>query len=88
MTYEYMASFFLMLVRAAHLCHGCQYEIQAHALGRYNLLGQLPDRFIHTGKNRSLILTAISALFAWFIPGLILEKDYRKAKKELGASHV
>lgn len=35
-----------------------------------------------------LLLTAISAIFAWLIPGIIMEADYRKAKKELVAANV
>ena len=35
-----------------------------------------------------LLLTAFSALAAWFIPGIIMQREYRKAKKELGAANV
>ncbi|OSZ73724.1 hypothetical protein CAP36_17110 [Chitinophagaceae bacterium IBVUCB2] len=35
-----------------------------------------------------LLLTAISAIFAWLIPGIIMEVDYRKAKKELAEANV
>lgn len=35
-----------------------------------------------------LLLTAISAIFAWLIPGIIMEVDYRKAKKELVEANV
>lgn len=35
-----------------------------------------------------LLLTAFSAVFAWFIPGILMEKDYRKAKKELAKANV
>ncbi|MFT3978826.1 MAG: hypothetical protein QM687_00040 [Ferruginibacter sp.] len=33
-----------------------------------------------------LLLTAFSAIAAWFIPGLLMEKEYRKYKKEKGAN--
>lgn len=35
-----------------------------------------------------LLLTAFSAIFAWLIPGIFLERDYRKAKKEESVRHV
>ena len=35
-----------------------------------------------------LLLTAFSAVFAWLIPGIIMEKDYRQAKKGLAQSNV
>ncbi len=35
-----------------------------------------------------LLLTAFSAVFAWLIPGIIMERDYRKAKRGLAESHV
>jgi hypothetical protein len=28
------------------------------------------------------LLTAFSAIIAWFIPGLFMEKEYRMAKKQ------
>ena len=35
-----------------------------------------------------LLLTAFSAITAWLIPGIIMEKDYKKAKRELAAANV
>jgi hypothetical protein len=35
-----------------------------------------------------LLLTALSSIGAWLIPGLILEKEYRKAKMKLKEAHV
>ena len=35
---------------------------------------------VYTTIKIDLLLTAFSALMAWFIPGLIMEKDYRQAK--------
>ena len=43
---------------------------------------------IFTPIKIDLLLTAFSAVFAWLVPGIIMEKDYRKAKKELAAAHV
>ncbi len=35
-----------------------------------------------------LLLTAFSAVVAWLIPGIIMEKEYRKAKKGLATANV
>lgn len=35
-----------------------------------------------------LLLTALSAVFAWLIPGIIMERDYRKAKQKLKQTNV
>ena len=43
---------------------------------------------IFTTVKIDLLLTAFSAVSAWFIPGIIMEKDYRKAKKGLAAANV
>jgi len=43
---------------------------------------------VFTGAKIDLILVAVSAVFAWLIPGIILEKDYRAAKKGLEQAHV
>jgi hypothetical protein len=43
---------------------------------------------IYTSIKIDLLLTALSAIFAWFIPGIIMEKDYKKAKKGLSAANV
>lgn len=38
---------------------------------------------VFTSVKIDLLLTALAAISAWFIPGLILEQNYRKAKREL-----
>lgn len=43
---------------------------------------------IYTTLKTDLLLTAFSAVFAWLVPGIIMEKDFRKAKRELAAKHV
>ncbi len=35
-----------------------------------------------------LLLMALSAILAWFIPGLLMQKEYRIYKKEQAAAHV
>ena len=41
-----------------------------------------------TNYKIDLLLTALSAIVAWFIPGLLMEKEYRRYKKEQAAPHV
>lgn len=43
---------------------------------------------IYTTIKIDLLLTAFSAVFAWLIPGIIMEKEYRKAKKGLAKANV
>lgn len=43
---------------------------------------------IYTTVKIDLLLTAFSAIVAWFIPGIIMQKDYRKALKELAKNNV
>ncbi len=43
---------------------------------------------IYTTIKIDLLLTAFSAVFAWLIPGIIMEKEYRKAKKGLTTANV
>jgi hypothetical protein len=41
-----------------------------------------------TNYKIDLLLTALSAIVAWFIPGLLMEKEYRRYKKEQATLHV
>jgi hypothetical protein len=43
---------------------------------------------VYTPIRIDLLLTALSAIAAWFIPGLVMEKEYRKYKKEQALAHV
>jgi hypothetical protein len=43
---------------------------------------------VYTPVKTDLLLVAVSAIFAWLLPGIIMEKDYRKAKKEIASQHV
>ena len=43
---------------------------------------------IYTSIKIDLILVALSSVFAWLVPGIIMEKDYRKAKRELAQANV
>jgi len=43
---------------------------------------------VYTPIKIDLILVALSAIFAWFIPGILMEKEYRIYKKEQADLHV
>jgi len=43
---------------------------------------------IFTTIKIDLLLVAASAILAWLVPGIIMERDYRNAKKELARTHV
>ena len=43
---------------------------------------------VYTPIKIDLILVALSAIFAWLIPGILMEKEYRIYKKEQAALHV
>jgi hypothetical protein len=43
---------------------------------------------IFTSIKIDLLLTAASAIMAWLIPGILMEREYRVYKKEQAASHV
>jgi hypothetical protein len=43
---------------------------------------------VYTTLRIDLLLTALAAIAAWFIPGLIMEKEYRLYKKEQNALDV
>jgi len=43
---------------------------------------------IYTSIKIDLILVAMSSVFAWLVPGIIMEKDYRKAKRGLAEANV
>lgn len=43
---------------------------------------------VYTPVKIDLILVALSAIFAWLIPGILMEKEYRIYKKEQATLHV
>lgn len=43
---------------------------------------------VFTPAKIDLLLISASSVFAWFIPGIIMEKDYRKAKRGLAEANV
>ena len=43
---------------------------------------------LYTSVKFDLLLTAFAAVAAWLIPGIIMERDYRRAKKGLAQANV
>jgi hypothetical protein len=43
---------------------------------------------VYTSVKIDLLLVAVSAILAWFVPGLIMEKEYRNYKKEQARVNV
>ncbi len=43
---------------------------------------------IYTSIKADLLLTAASAIMAWLIPGILMEKEYRQYKREQATLHV
>lgn len=43
---------------------------------------------IYTSIKIDLLLTAFSAVFAWLIPGIIMERGYKQAKRDLKKANV
>lgn len=43
---------------------------------------------VYTSIKVDLILVALSAIFAWLVPGILMEKEYRIYKKEQAELHV
>lgn len=85
--YNYTASFFLMLYGIPTFITGTSMKFKPMLWGGV-ICWVSCLLSVYTPVKTDLMLTAVSALFAWLIPGLILEKDYRKAKKELEAANV
>lgn len=85
--YEYSSAFFLLLYGLPTFVTGISMKFRPMLLG--GLLCWICCIItIYTSIKIDLILIAVSSVFAWLIPGIIMEKDYRKAKKGLAAANV
>ena len=85
--YEFNSSFFLMLYGLPTFVTGVSMKFKPMLWG--GLLCWVSCLVtIYTPVKTDLILVALSSIFAWLVPGIIMEKDYRKAKRELTAAHV
>jgi uncharacterized membrane protein len=84
---EYVSSLFLLLYGIPTFVTGTACRFRPMTWGGL-LCWACCIAALYTSIRVDLLLTAFAALAAWFLPGIILEKDYRKAKKELEQAHV
>lgn len=85
--YEFNSSLFLLLYGLPTFVTGVSMKFRPMLWGGL-LCWACCIIALYTPVKVDLILVAVSSVFAWFIPGIIMEKEYRKAKKELAETHV
>lgn len=85
--YEYISSFFLMLYGFPTFVSGVCMKFKPMTIGGI-FCWVAAIAALYTSGKVDLMLTALAAILAWLIPGIILEKEHRKAKKALKTSHV
>jgi hypothetical protein len=85
--YEYSSSLFLLLYGLPTFVTGVSMKFKPMRWGGL-LCWACCLAAIYTPVKTDLALVALSSVFAWLIPGIIMEKDYRKAKRELAATNV
>jgi hypothetical protein len=85
--FEFNSSFFLLLYGLPTFVSGVSMKFKPMLLGGI-FCWVCCIVALYTNIKIDLILMALSSFFAWFIPGIIMEKDYRKAKKALAGTHV
>jgi hypothetical protein len=84
---EYIASFFLLLYGVPTFITGMAMKFRPMVVGGILCwICCLASMF--TQVKIDMLLVAFAAIAAWLIPGIILENNYRKARKELEDSHV
>lgn len=85
--YEYISSLFLMIYGMPTFITGVSMKFKPMLVG--GIICWLSCIVaLYTPYKIDLLLVAFSAIFAWFIPGIYLEKDYRNAKRKLAATNV
>jgi hypothetical protein len=85
--YEYNSSFFLLLYGLPTFVSGISMKFKPMLWGGL-FCWVCCIAALYTGIKIDLILVALSSFFAWFIPGIIMEKEYRKAKRALASADV
>jgi len=85
--YEYVAPLFLMLYGLPTFITGAGTKFRPMVIGGiFCWLASVIT--IYTPGKIDLLVTALAAILAWLIPGIILERDYRIAKKKLEEENV
>lgn len=85
--YEYVSSFFLLLYGLPTFVSGVCMKFKPMTIGGI-FCWLMAVVTLYTPAKVDLLLTALAAIMAWLIPGIILEIEYRKAKNSLKGSHV
>lgn len=85
--YEFVAPLFLLLYGLPTFITGAACKFRAMLWGGL-LCWVCCIITIFTTVKIDLLLTAFSAIAAWFIPGIVMQKEYRRAKRELAKSDV
>jgi hypothetical protein len=84
---EYTSSLFLMLYGIPTFITGGVMKFKPMLLGGM-LCWLCCVAALFTPVKIDLLLTALAAVCAWFVPGVIMQKDHIRAKKSLGRQHV
>lgn len=85
--YEYIASMFLLLYGLPTFITGAACKMKAMFWGGI-LCWVCCVIALFTPFKIDLLLIAFAALVAWLIPGILMQRGYRKAKKELAQQDV
>lgn len=85
--YEYNAAFFLLLYGLPTFVSGVSMKFKPMLWGGL-ICWICCIASIYTTIKIDLLLIAASSVLAWLIPGIIMEKEYRKAKSELAQANV
>ena len=85
--YEYIAPLFLMLYGLPTFITGAACKFKPMLWGGI-FCWVCCVVTVYTTVKVDLILTALSAIMAWLIPGLLMEKEYRRYKKEQAIANV
>lgn len=85
--YEYVGPLFLILYGMPTFITGVVFKFKPMLWGGIlcwvcSIIG------VYTSIKIDLLLTAVSAIVAWLIPGILMEIDYRMAKKEEAVQDV
>ena len=85
--YEYVAPLFLILYGMPTFVTGAACKFKPMLWGGL-LCWACSIITVYTPVRIDLLLIAVSAIMAWFVPGLIMEKEYKHNKKQLAQADV
>jgi hypothetical protein len=85
--YDYISALFLLIYGIPTFITGAACRFSAMLFGGI-LCWVCCVISLFTPIKTDLILVAVSAICAWLIPGIIMQKEYKKAKKGLAESNV